>query len=210
MIPLDQGCIHQKSSHGVSVKKKKHETIKPFCSSFEICFLNLNFKASYLSAHEDVDEGVVGGAGLGKEWGDDGHCRGDHVLPAKGLHHGHNGVGRPTQQEAGDHQEKHHGYLLLVTQDLDDLNCLQVLDGAELQETRDGDFVLFTICLTCQRECFIQRCDTLNLPNRRKTRRLLDASSVCHIKIRSIGLRALIQAEPVGNSVMLHTDSLSL
>lgn len=87
-----------------------------------------------LSAHEHIDEGVVGCAGLGKEGGDDGHGWRDHALPAKGLHHGHNSIGRPAQQEAGDHQEKHDSNLLLVPQDLDDLNRLEVLDGAQLKE----------------------------------------------------------------------------
>ncbi len=97
-----------------------------------------NFRTTNLSAHEHVDEGVVGCAGLGKERGDDGHSGRDHALPAEGLHHGHNSVGRPTHQEAGDHQEKHNGDLLLVPQDLDDLNRLEVLDGAQLQDTGES------------------------------------------------------------------------
>lgn len=87
-----------------------------------------------LSAHEHVDEGVVGCAGLGEEGWNDGHRRRHHALPAKGHHHRHHGVRRPAQQEAGDHQEKHNGDLLLIPQDLDDLNGLEVLDGADLQK----------------------------------------------------------------------------
>lgn len=97
----------------------------------------MSSKAAYLSAHEDVDKWVVGSTGLGKERRDNGHCWGDHALPAEGLHHGHDGVRRPTQQEAGYHEEKHHSHLLLIAQDLDDLNCLEVLDGAQLQERRE-------------------------------------------------------------------------
>lgn len=92
-----------------------------------------------LSVHEHVDEGVVGCAGLGKERGDDGHCGRHHALPAKGLDHGHGSVGCPTHQEAGNHQEKHGSDLLLVAQDPDDLNRLEVLDGAQLQETGESE-----------------------------------------------------------------------
>lgn len=112
------------------------------------CFQNLLFTFTNLSAHEHVDEGVVGCAGLGKEGGDDGHRGRDHALPAKGLHHGHYSVGRPTQQEAGDHQEKHNGDLLLIPQDLDDLNRLKVLDGAQLQETGEENGIMRIILVT--------------------------------------------------------------
>lgn len=88
-----------------------------------------------LSAHEHVDEGVISCAGLGKERWDDSHGGRDHALFPEGLHHGHDGVGCPAHQEAGYHQEKHDRHLLLVAQDLDDLNRLEVLDGAQLQET---------------------------------------------------------------------------
>lgn len=83
---------------------------------------------SNLSTHEDVDEGVVGCAGLGEEGGNDSHRWRHHAIPPESHHHGHNSVWRPAQQEAGDHQEKHHGHFLLIAQDLDDLNGLEVLD----------------------------------------------------------------------------------
>ena len=89
-------------------------------------------RSHHLSAHGDVDERVIGRAGLGEEGGDDGDGRGDHALPAKGLHHGHHGVGCPAHQETGDHQEEHDGHLFLVAQDLNNLHCLKVLDGVEL------------------------------------------------------------------------------
>lgn len=85
-----------------------------------------------LSAHKDVNEGVVRRARLGKEWWDDGQSGRDHALPAEGLHHGDDSVGCPTNQEAGYHQEKHHGDFLLITQNLDDLNRLEVLERAQL------------------------------------------------------------------------------
>lgn len=97
-----------------------------------------------LSAHKHVDERVVRAAGLGEERGDDCQRRRDHVGPAEGLHHGHDGVGRPTHQEAGDHQQEHGRYLLLVTQHLDDLNRLEVFDGAQLHDTGVGGGDLFS------------------------------------------------------------------
>lgn len=128
-------------SHYRSAQQREHDCAEEQTYKVLYCIYYLqNLRTTNLSAHEHVDEGVVGGAGLGKERGDDGHCGRDHALPAEGLHHGHNSVGRPTQQEAGDHQEKHDGYLLLIPQDLDDLNRLEVLDGAQLQETRRGRF----------------------------------------------------------------------
>lgn len=87
-----------------------------------------------LSAHEHVDEGIVGCAGLGKEGGDDGQSGRDHTLPAKGFQHRHYSIGRPAHQEAGDHEEKHDSDLLLIPQDLDDLNCLEILDGSKLKK----------------------------------------------------------------------------
>lgn len=97
-----------------------------------VTFEFANCKAAYLSAHENVDERVVGSTGLGKERRDNSHRWGDHALPAEGLHHGHDGIRCPTQQEAGDHKEKHHSHFFLIAQDLDDLNCLEVLDGSQL------------------------------------------------------------------------------
>lgn len=102
----------------------------------------MNCKGAYLSAHEDIDKGVVGRTGLGKERWDYSHCWGNHALPAEGLHHGHDGVRCPTQQEAGDHKEKHHSHLLLIAQDLDDLNCLEVLDTSQLQNMGEEDLLL--------------------------------------------------------------------
>lgn len=89
-----------------------------------------------LSAHEHVNEGVVGCAGFGEERWNDGHRWRHHALPAKRHHHRHHSVRRPAQQEAGDHQEKHDGDLLLIPQDFDDLNGLEVLDGAYLEKTQ--------------------------------------------------------------------------
>lgn len=152
-----QGCIHQKYWNKTSTK------VQRLWTQFWNALFNLSSKAAYLSAHEDVDKGVVGSTGLGKEWRDNGHCWGDHALPAKGLHHGHDGVRRPTQQEAGYHEEKHHSHLLLIAQDLDDLNCLEVLDGAQLQERRERDSLLeatpvhvhmFILHLTSPKECY--------------------------------------------------------
>jgi len=92
-----------------------------------------------LSAHQDVDEGVVGRAGLGEEGRDDGHGGGDGALPSERLHHGHGGVGRPAHQEAGDHQQEHGRHLLLVAQDLHDLRRLEVLDGTQLKQRNQKD-----------------------------------------------------------------------
>lgn len=92
-----------------------------------------------LSAHEHVDEGVVRRAGLGEERGDDGDCGGDDARPAEGLHHGHDRVGSPAHQEAGNHQEEHGRHLLLVAQHLDDLKRLEVFDGAQLQDAGENN-----------------------------------------------------------------------
>ena len=64
-----------------------------------------------------------------------------HGLPAKGLHHGHKSIGCPTQQKAGDHQEKHDGedVLVQIIKDVDDLNRLEVLDVAQLRETGERE-----------------------------------------------------------------------
>lgn len=56
-----------------------------------------------LSAHEGVDDGVVGSAGFGEERGNDGKSGGDETLPAKSLQHGDHSVGRPAHQETGNH-----------------------------------------------------------------------------------------------------------
>lgn len=93
-------------------------------------------QTTHLPAHEDVDEGVVGCARFGKEGRNNGRRRRDHALSAEGLQHRHDSVRRPTDQEAGDHQEEHHGHFLFVTKNLNDLNRLQVLDGAQLRTHR--------------------------------------------------------------------------
>lgn len=111
------------------------------CSHTQWQFIKVSeYTITNLYAHEYIDEGVVGCAGLGKEGGDDGHSGRDHALSAKSHHHRHNSVGCPAHQETGDHEEKHCGDLLLVPQDLYDLNSLKILDGAQLtkREQRVG------------------------------------------------------------------------
>lgn len=95
---------------------------------------------THLSAHEDVDDGVVGGARLGEKGRDNGEGGRDHALPAEGLHHGHHCIRRPAHQEAGDHEQEHDGHFLLVAQDLNDLHGLEVLDGAELYKQQHRPF----------------------------------------------------------------------
>lgn len=90
-------------------------------------------QVSHLPAHKGVYDGVVGRAGLGEEGGDDGDGGGDHALLAKRLQHGHHGVRRPAHQVAENHQQEHRRHFFLIAQDLNDLHCLQVFNGPQLE-----------------------------------------------------------------------------
>lgn len=68
---------------------------------------------THLFIHEDVDDGVDDGAGLGQHGRDDAGLRRDQARWAKGGQQCHDAVGQPAQQVAAHHHHHHKEHALL-------------------------------------------------------------------------------------------------
>lgn len=68
---------------------------------------------THLFIHEDVDDGVDDGAGLGQHGRDDAGLWGDQAWWAEGGQQGHDAVGQPAQQVADHHHHHHEEHALL-------------------------------------------------------------------------------------------------
>lgn len=68
---------------------------------------------THLFIHEDVDDGVDDGAGLGQHGRDDARLRGDQAWRAEGGQQRHDAVGQPAQQVADHHHHHHEEHALL-------------------------------------------------------------------------------------------------
>ena len=62
---------------------------------------------AHLFVHEDVDDGVDDGAGLGEEGRHHAGHQADEARPAERRHHGYDSVRQPAKQEA-NHRGEHH------------------------------------------------------------------------------------------------------
>lgn len=68
---------------------------------------------THLFIHEDVDNGVDDGTGLGQHGRNDAGLRGDQARRAEGGQQGHDAVGQPAQQVADHHHHHHEEHALL-------------------------------------------------------------------------------------------------